>query len=92
MRQASGVMEHRLAVLGSRLERQRSERQHGLPQPTAREVRGTHAAPPADATDRSRGASGATGAPDRAGANLADPAASSPADEMEPRFFTPGSR
>jgi hypothetical protein len=39
-------MERRSAVLGSRLERQRSERQHGLPQPTAREVRGTHAAPP----------------------------------------------
>lgn len=38
-------MEHREAVLGSRLERQRSEHGRELPQPTAREVRGRIAHP-----------------------------------------------
>jgi hypothetical protein len=51
-----------------------------------------HRAPQPDATDRSPGANGAAEAPDRAGANLADPDSLSPADEMVPRFLSPGSR
>jgi len=49
-------------------------------------------APQPGATDRSHGANGAAEAPDRAGANLADPERLSPASKMVPRFFSPGSR